>query len=136
MAELVDAKRACEKHLLTLDNTIATAYEGVNFEPPNEMYQKTQIVIQRPDDPVFGTGYHRENMQFQVFVVDKAGSGTTNALFKAHDIRTHFKKGTTLIENTTKVLILETPQISGTIISQGKIVIPILISTTVEVSTN
>ena len=134
MAEIIDAKRACEKHLLALDNTIKTAYEGVNFDPPDEMYQRCQIVIFSPDDPVFGTGYHRENMQFQVFVVDKTGSGTTNALFKANDIRSHFKKGTTLIENTTKILILETPQVAGTIIAQGKIVVPVLISLTVEVS--
>lgn len=133
MAEIVNIKRACEKHLSSMTVNLPTGYEGVNFTPPDTMYQRCQFVIQRPDDPVFGTGYHREQGEFQVFVVDLIGKGTTDAIQRAELIRDHFAKGTTLFEAGTPVHILSTPQIAGTRISGGKIIVPILIPVTAEV---
>lgn len=134
MAEIVNIKRACEKRLASLAPTLQTGYEGVSFTPPNGMYQRCQFVILRPDDPVFGTGYHRENVEFQVFVVDTSGKGTTDALNRAELIRNHFAKGTTLVEGSTPMYVLETPQIAGTTISQGRVIVPVLIPVTAEVS--
>ena len=134
MAEIVNIKRACEKHLAALVPSVVTAYEGVNFDAPsNAMYQRCQFTISQPDDPVFGTGYHRERVQFQVFVVDPLGKGTTNALQRAELIRLHFAKGTTLVEGTTPLHVLTTPQIAGNSVSQGKVIVPVLIDLVAEV---
>lgn len=134
MAEIINIKRACEKHLASLSPSLDTAYEGVSFNPPSDaMYQRCQFIILSPDDPVFGTGYHRERVQFQVFIVDPLGNGTTGALKRSELVRKHFAKGTTLIEDTTRMHILTTPQIAGTSISQGKIIVPVLIEITAEV---
>lgn len=133
MAEIVNIKRACEKHLATLTPSLPTGFEGVDFTPPNTMYQRCQFVVNTPDDPVFGTGYHRERVEFQVFVVDVSGKGTTSAIQRAELIRNHFAKGTTLVESGTPVHILSTPQIAGTKISQGRVIVPVLISAVAEV---
>lgn len=134
MAEIINIKRACEKHLAALVPSVVTAYEGVNFDAPsNTMYQRCQFTISPPDDPVFGTGYHRERVQFQVFVVDPLGKGTTNALQRAELIRLHFAKGTTLVEGTTPLHVLTTPQIAGNSVSQGKVIVPVLIDLIAEV---
>ena len=134
MAEIVNIKRACEKHLAALVPSVVTAYEGVNFDAPsNAMYQRCQFTISSPDDPVFGTGYHRERVQFQVFVVDPLGKGTTDALQRAELIRLHFAKGTTLVEGTTPLHVLTTPQIAGNSVSQGKVIVPVLIDLVAEV---
>jgi hypothetical protein len=51
MAEIVNIKRACEKHLAALVPSVVTAYEGVNFDAPsNAMYQRCQFTISPPDD--------------------------------------------------------------------------------------
>jgi hypothetical protein len=131
---IIESKRACEKHLKALSPDIPTAYEGLHFTPPaNAMYQSTQFYIEQPDDPVFGTGYYRENFQFQVFVADVKGKGTAAALTRAELIRQHFKKGTTLFEAGFKILILETPKVAGTAITEDRIVVPVIISAITEV---
>lgn len=133
MRSLIKSKRACEKHLSTLTPTLPIAYEGVVFTPPNGMYESCQFVIQSPDDPVFGTGYFRERFDFQVFVVGPYNKGTTDALERAELIRDHFHKGLTLTEEDVTLHFLRTPKIAGSVISEGRIVIPILISVMSEV---
>lgn len=133
MRSLIKSKRACEKHLASLTPTLPIAYEGVVFTPPNGMYESCQFVPQTPDDPVFGTGYFRERFDFQVFVIGPYNKGTTDALERAELIRDHFHKGLTLTEEDVTLHFLRTPKIAGTIISEGRIIIPILISVMSEV---
>lgn len=137
MQEIIDAKRAVERILINLAPTLPTAFEGVDFEPPDTIYQACFISINTPDDPVWPAGYHRENITFNVFVVDKKGEGTTAALSRASLIREAFYKGLTLIENGTKILILSTPQIMGTsATNNNRIVVPVMIDLKVEVYRN
>ena len=133
MRSLIKSKRACEKHLSTLTPTLPIAYEGVVFTPPNGMYESCQFVIQSPDDPVFGAGYFRERFDFQVFVIGPYNKGTTDALERAELIRDHFHKGLTLTEEDVTLHFLRTPKIAGSVISEGRIIIPILISVMSEV---
>lgn len=133
MSEIINIKRGCEKRLSGITPSIQIAFEGVNFTAPNAMYLKCQFRMSPPDDPVFGTGYHRERVQFQVFVVDPTGTGTTNAIAKAEVIRDLFTKGTTINEAGTPMYVLSTPSIQSAFISQGKVLVPILIDITAEV---
>lgn len=112
---------------------LPTAYEGVNFDPPSSIYQSCQFIIEKPTDPVFGLGYYRERINFQIFISDISGKGTTTALERAELIREKFKKGTTLFEEDVKILILETPQIMGTLISQDRVIVPVQIKVIAEV---
>lgn len=128
-------KRAVERRLNTLSPSVPIAYENVSFIPPTGMYLRTQFTIQNPDDPVYGTGYYREQTTFQVFVCEELNKGTVSAQTKAEAIRTLFTKGTSFIEDGYRIHVLQTPQIAGSIVTSDRLVIPILIGLTVEVST-
>lgn len=126
-------KKAAEKHLLTLSPSIPTSFEGVNFDPPQGMYQRTQFLIRSPDDPVLGTGYYRENVNFQVYVSIPDGNGTGDAYRRAELIRNLFKKGTTLVESGIMIHVLSTPKVSTDMQASGRIIVPVFIDLTAEV---
>lgn len=131
--EILNTKKAAERRLAAMTPNLPTTYESHNFDPPTGMYQRTQFVIRRPEDPVLGTGYHRERIQFQVFVVDKTGEGTGDALQRAELIRQQFAKGTVMIENGTRIHVLSTPQIAGSTVVNSRVVVPVLIDLVAEV---
>lgn len=130
---IIEAEKAVRKHLKTASPDLPTAQENIPFTAPDTMYQRLQFVVSPPDDPVFGTGYHRENVQAQVFIVDKLGVGTSSAITRAQLIRDLFHKGLTLEENGVRMHILRTPQISGAVVAADRLIVPVLIPITVEV---
>lgn len=134
---ILDAKRAVERVLKSTNATTPIAYENARFEAPSTgLYLTCQFQILKPTDPVFGAGYHRENIEFQVFVVDdiNSASGTTQGFTRALQIRNTFKKGTTFQEGTTRIHILETPHLGGSLPLNTKVWYPIIIPLLVEVS--
>lgn len=134
MAEILNIKKALERKLETITGSIATAFEGVSFIPPEGvMYQRCQFLINSPDDPTFPAGYHRERLEMQVFVCDIKGNGTTAAFTRAELIRNTFYKSLSLIEGATKIFILRTPQIGSAFITQDRIIVPVLIPIIAEV---
>ena len=129
-----EAKTAVRKHLANLSPKLPTALEGISFTPPKTgMYQRLQFVVSRPTDPVLGIGYYRENIEVQIFVVDKLDVGTTNADTRAELIRDWFHKGLTLTEGTFRMHVLRTPHVSSAAVAADKIIVPVLIPLTVEV---
>lgn len=130
---IIKIKRACEKHLASLNPNLPTAYEGVNFTPPDSMYQMVQFVPINPENPSLGDGYFRERVDVQIFVVGVSGKGTTDTLTRAELIAEQFKRGTTLIEDGSTLKILRTPKISGSMISEGRVVVPVVFSVVTDV---
>lgn len=130
---IIEIKRAAERKLSTLTPALSTAYEGVSFNPPNTMYQRVQFTIQTPDDPVLGTGFHRERMTMQVFVVGAANKGTSEVINRAELIRSHFAKGLVLQEGNVKIHVLRTPQIAGNTVVSERVICPVLIELVAEV---
>lgn len=133
MSAILDAKRAVERLLVAVSPVLPTAVEAVPFAPPVGMYQKCQFLVRSPVDPVFTAGYHRENLQFQVFIVDVVGTGTAGVYTRAELIRDTFYKGRTFDEAGTKIHILSTPQIGGTLVTNERVICPVMIDLTVEV---
>jgi hypothetical protein len=130
---IIEIKRAAERKLSTLTPALPTAYEGVSFNPPNGLYQRVQFTIQNPDDPVLGTGFHRERMQLQVFVIGAANKGTSEVINRAELIRSHFAKGLVLQEGNVKIHVLKTPQIAGNTVVSERVICPVLIDLVAEV---
>ena len=120
---VLETQRGLIKHLNLLLPNLPTAYEGLSFTPPSTIYQRLQFRINQPDDPVLGTGYYRERMEMQIFVNAPTNKGTGEALSRAQLLRTHFKKGTTIVESGILIHILETPQISGTVALGDRIIV-------------
>ena len=133
---IIEIKRAAERKLSTLAPTIQTAWEGVSFNPPNTLYQRVQFVIQSPDDPVFGTGFHRERMQMQIFLVGAANKGTSEVITRAESIRLLFAKGLVMQEGNIKIHVLKTPQVAGTSIVSERVICPVIIELVAEVYSN
>jgi hypothetical protein len=131
---IVNIKRAFEKKLALLTPAIQTSYEGLSFTPTAGVpYQKVQLVPRRNDNPVLGVEFYRANGEFQVFLAYPTNQGTTTALSRAELIQKFFKRGTTLVEAGTEVLVYETPQIMGTTISGDRVVVPVIITYSVNV---
>lgn len=121
---------------LVQESNIPTAVPNVDFDsPPNGLHQRVQWNIDSPDDPVLGVGYHRENLEFQVFVFAPKGTGTLELNAQTTKVRNAFRKGTTIFldDEGVRILILETPQIAGVSIVQNYAVSPVLINVTIEV---
>lgn len=132
---ILDIKRFAERKIIQMVPLIPTGFEGVSFDPPTTMYQRTQFVINPPSDPVFSTGFYRENVQFQVFVNAPLDQGTADVIAQATKIRNTFFKGLTFIEGDTHIHVLRTPQIAGTMIVNDRIICPVIIPLTGEVYT-
>lgn len=130
---IIEAEKAIRRHLLTLSPQLPTAYEAISFIPPDGMYQRLQFVINPPTDPTFGNYYHRENVQVQIFVVDKLDVGTLGAITRAEALRNLFSKGLTLEEDGIRMHVLRTPQIAGASVAGDRVIVPVLIPLTVEV---
>lgn len=130
---IIEIKKAAERHLNLLTPSIPTSWEGVSFTPPAGLYQRVQLSIQSPEDPVLGTGFHRERITLQVFLNGKSNKGTAEVLTQAELIRNHFKKGTVLLEGNVRIHVLTTPQIAGTSIVSDRVICPVLIELVAEV---
>ena len=130
---LLATKRALERRLMALAPTIPTAFEGVSFEPPSTMYQRVQLAIKDPTDPVLGTGYYREEIQFQIFITDAPNNGTSAALTRAQLTRDQFKKGTVLEESGFRISILSTPKVGSTAQIGNRTIVPVLVDVITEV---
>lgn len=133
---IIQVKRASERHLSTLTPIVPTAYEGITFNPPSSMYQRVQFLIQSPQDPVLGTGFHREILSMQVFIVAPTNKGTADVINRAELVREHFKKGTVFTEDNVHIHVLRTPQVAGTSIASDRIICPVLIELVAEVYSN
>ena len=133
---IIKAEKAVRRHLLTLSPQLPTALEAIPFTAPTGMYQRLQFVVNPPTDPVFGAGYHRENIQVQIFVADKLDVGTAGAIARAQEIRNWFYKGLTLTESGVRMHVLRTPQIAGATVAGDRVIVPVLIPLTVEIYAN
>jgi hypothetical protein len=130
---ILKTQKALINHLKTLAPELPTAYEGVSFTTPIGTYQRVQFKINSPDDPVFGTGYHRERIEMQIFVNSPNNKGSGDALARAEALRKHYNKGLTLQDGTLRVHVLRTPTISGAVSIGDRLSVPVLIDVTSEV---
>lgn len=130
---IIEIKKAAERQLNSLTPSVPIAWEGVSFTPPAGLYERVQFIIQAPEDPVLGKGFHRERVTMQVFCLGATNKGTAEVLARAELIREHFKKGTVLVEDNVKIHVLTTPQIAGTSIVSDKVICPVLIELVAEV---
>ena len=130
------AQRLLRSHLLSNFPTTPIAVEGISFEPPDDLYIRVQFVNNNPTDPTLGNYFYRENISMQVFVCERLGVGTDSALQVAEQLRNVFDKGLTLTESQITLHILSTPKVSSSVITTDRLVVPVLISVTVEVYRN
>ena len=134
MSAILNTKRAVERLILTSFPGVKIAFEGSKFTAPDtELYLRTQLRIDKPDDPTIYDTYYRERISFQVFVVDVINIGTAGAFQVAENIKAIFHKGLTIKELSTNIYVLNTPQIAGAMPASGRLVVPVIINLIAEV---
>lgn len=134
MSAIITAKKLVETRLKTITPSLPIAWESVAFTPPADgsKYLRCNLTIGRPDDRCKGGNYYRENVTFNVYVLDKLNIGTVGALTTAELVRGLFPKGYSIEEGTTRVNVLSTPHIAGAVITSDRLVVPISIELTIE----
>lgn len=133
MSAILDAKRAVERRLIQAFPTTAISLENVEFNPTDNLYLRTAFRVNKPTDDSIGNDCYRENITFTVFVCDKLNKGTGNAINVAEQVRSTFYKRLTLQENTTRVHVLQVPQVGTAVKTVDRLVVPVVITLTVEV---
>ena len=105
-----------------------TAYENVSFTPVStQPYQLSRLVPLSVENPTLGDNYHREVGFYQVVLSYPKGEGVGNITTMADKVKDYFKRGTTLVEATDKIVVDRTPEISSVYINDTRAEITIRI---------
>ena len=122
---------AFEKKLIAMPSGLGaskTAFENVIFTPTvGTAYQRSALAPITPENPTLGDGYFREVGFYQVVLSYPKGTGVGNITTMAELVQDYFKRGTTLVEGSDKIIIDRTPQISPVYINDNRAEITIRI---------
>ena len=126
-----NVRKAFEKMLIALPNGLGsanTAYENVSFTPVStQPYQLSRLVPLSVENPTLGDNYHREVGFYQVVLSYPKGKGVGALSTMADKVKDYFKRGTTLVEATDKIVVDRTPEISSVYINDTRAEITIRI---------
>ena len=124
-------RKSFEKRLISMPNGLGasnTAFENVKFTPKlDQPYQLTRLVPLPVENPTLGDDYHREVGFYQIVLSYPKGEGVGNITTMAEFVQDYFKRGTTLVEGSDKIIIDRTPQISPVYINDNRAEITIRI---------
>lgn len=124
-------RKAFEKMLVALPNGLGsakTAYENASFTPVSaQPYQLSRLVPLSVENPTLGDNYHREVGFYQVVLSYPKGKGVGALSTMADKVKDYFKRGTTLVEATDKIVVDRTPEISSVYINDTRAEITIRI---------
>jgi hypothetical protein len=124
-------RKSFEKYLVVMPlglGATKTAFENTTFKPiVSEPYQMSRLVPLPIENPTFGDNYNREVGFYQVVLSYPKGEGVGNLAVMADKVKDYFKRGTTLVEGSDKVIIDRTPEISPVYINDNRAEITIRI---------
>lgn len=125
MSEIL-IRAALETQLSGIAPAIATAWENVDFLPPDVStpYQEVHLLFSDPENPEMSAGY-REVGYMQVKLHYPIGAGSAAAATRATLVRNAFTKGMSFNTGNVVVTILKTPTIGGGSVDEDKWVVPI-----------
>ena len=122
-------RKALESRLKALTPTFPTAYENDKFKPTNGTdYQECALLPANPDNAVMGSGFYQELGVFQVVLKYRLGIGSKDIQTRAEAIRTHFKRGTTMLQDGITVIVKNTPAIASGFRDGDRWCVPVSIS--------
>ena len=131
---ILKTKIALESRLASNFPSVQIAPESVTFfAPPNASYFRLNLQIGKPDDPVLGSKYRRENLVFQVFCIAETNKGTAAALTLAEQVQGVFQRGTFISVDNLRIHVFTTPQVGSSVVANNRLVVPVFIPVTVEV---
>ena len=124
-------RRAFEKSLVAIPQGLGaanTAYENTTFTPKADFpHQLSRLVPLPVENPTFGDNYNREIGFYQIVLSYPKGKGVGTLATMADMVKDYFKRGTTLVEGSDKIIIDRTPEISSVYINDNRAEITIRI---------
>ena len=124
-------RKAFEQYLVVMPQGLGqtkTAFENVTFTPKvDQPYQLSRLVPLPVENPTYGDNYHREVGFYQVVLSYPKGKGVGALSTMADKVKDYFKRGTTLVEATDKIVVDRTPEISSVYINDTRAEITIRI---------
>ena len=129
-------RAALENKLALLTPGFATAYENNPFTPVNGTpYQRVNLIPANPDNSMAGSKTYLEIGIFQVMLCYPIRYGTVAASTQAEAVRTHFKRGTSLVESGLTVLVTQTPRVSPAMVEGDRYCIAVSVTYQTQIST-
>jgi len=125
-------RKLIEERIDTLGYPIA--WQNVEFDPPEELYLAVTYTFRKPNDNSVGDTCKIKNANVNIYVMEELNVGSGNALEVAYEIEQLFQRGTTMEESNTRLMILNSPQITGAIPTTQRMVIPIIIPVTIFIN--
>ena len=126
-----NVRKAFEQYLVVMPQGLGlskTAFENTTFTPVlNQPYQLSRLVPLPVENPTFGDNYNREVGFYQVVLSYPRGNGVGSLATMADKVKDYFKRGTTLVEGSDKIIIDRTPEISPVYINDNRAEITIRI---------
>ena len=124
-------RRAFEKSLVAIPQGLGaanTAYENTTFTPKADFpHQLSRLVPLPVENPTFGDNYNREIGFYQIVLSYPKGKGVGTLATMADMVKDYFKRGTTLVKGSDKIIIDRTPEISSVYINDNRAEITIRI---------
>ena len=124
-------RKVFEQYLVVMPQGLGqtkTAFENVTFTPKvDQPYQLSRLVPLPVENPTFGDNYNREVGFYQVVLSYPKGKGVGTLATMADMVKDYFKRGTTLVEGSDKIIIDRTPEISSVYINDNRAEITIRI---------
>lgn len=110
---IVKIRAALENHLATMAGALNISYENAQFSPTSGTpFQVVNLLPATTENPSIGAELHRELGIFQVTLHYPVNAGSANCATMAENIRTRFKRGTTITRDSVTVMIDSTPSIN------------------------
>jgi len=128
-------RKAFEKRLSLMSPLLATAYENVPYTPLVGIpYQRVNLIPATPDNVVQGASMYFERGFFQVTLCYPIGVGPAAAETQTQLVRTHFKRGTSMLESGINVAVINTPRAAPAFLDDDRFCIPVSIPFQAQIS--
>jgi hypothetical protein len=129
LMSLPQIRRALEKHLAALTPAVPTAWDNVTFSPPADgsVYQEVKFVPNEPNGEMMDTLTFIEQGLLQVSVFYPQGKGPRDSDNRVDALRSHFRRGTTLVEGGVSTIITRVPSVAAGLPMEGQWRVPVTI---------
>jgi len=108
---IVSVRAALQTQLNNMTPALATAWEGVKYDPVDGTPYQAVYVMPSVENPTMGDDYHRLIGIFKINLFYPTMVGTATAEARAELIKTTFARGTSLTSGGITVRIEKTPEI-------------------------
>lgn len=110
------------------------AWQNVEFNPPEDLYLAVTYNFRKPNDSSVGSNCEIKNANVNIYVMQQLNTGSGDMFEVVHEIEQLFKRGTTMEEANVRLMILNSPYITGSVPTTQRMVMPIVIPVTIFIN--